>query len=327
LQLILVPGGLRRTRTIHVRGRHFLAAFVFLAALMLVLAAIVSRLSVQWRLPVVRDLLQAMQHQEVREAQALQEGNLQALAARLGTLQAEMVRLDSLSQRLARQAGMEGEGVADGSQGGPFIPAPRDDASLQQEIERFSGQIIERQRLLRIIEANLRRDRMRQVFLPNTMPVAGGAYLGSPFGFRNDPFGRGRAIHEGLDFVAPAGTPILAAAGGIVVHSGFHPQFGNLVEINHGGEIITRYAHMSALSVRVGTSVRAGQVVGLLGSTGRSTGPHLHFEVRENGIPMNPAPLLAEAAVLPAPPGTVATRNAANAPQSTQATPAAQGDS
>jgi murein DD-endopeptidase MepM/ murein hydrolase activator NlpD len=298
LQLILVSNRLHKTRTIHVRKRHLAAASMLFVMVILMFAAILSRVSIQWRLPVVRDLLQAMQYQDARTAQSLQEDALQALAARLGRLQAEMVTLDTLSQRLARKAGMADDAAAtDKPQGGPFIPAPGDHA-LEQEIERFSEQITQKTRLLRIIETNMQEDLIRRMLLPNTMPVAGGADLGSPFGVRNDPFGRGRAIHEGLDFVAPFGTPILAASGGIIVHAGFHPEFGNLVEINHGGELITRYAHMSAILVRVGDSVRGGQTVGLLGSTGRSTGPHLHFEVRENGIPLNPAPLLAKSAVL-----------------------------
>ena len=90
-------------------------------------------------------------------------------------------------------------------------------------------------------------------------------------------------MHEGLDFVAPYGAPVLAAAGGVVVSAGYHHEFGNMVEINHGGELITRYAHMATIMVTTGTMVRRGQQIGELGSTGRSTGPHLHFEVRQNG--------------------------------------------
>ncbi|MDR3322799.1 MAG: M23 family metallopeptidase [Zoogloeaceae bacterium] len=255
-----------------------------------------SWLSIQGRWLVAQNLLHSIQRHEVRQAEKYVQGNLYALASKVGELQAQTTQLDILSQRLSKKTGVKPVGKADPQdpQGGPFVPVPPNEASLRQEIERLSRQIQEQSRFLSRIEDQVLQTSIQQTFLPTTLPVAGGARIGSPFGPRNDPFGRGQAIHEGLDFSAPYGTRILAAAGGIVVYAAYHPEFGNLVEISHGGELITRYAHMSELSVAVGDAVRRGEQVGLLGNTGRSTGPHLHFEVRKDDQAIDPAPFLSD---------------------------------
>ena len=127
--------------------------------------------------------------------------------------------------------------------------------------------------------------------LNTTAPVSTGWYS-SNFGWRIDPFSGQSAMHEGVDYVVPLGTPIHAAASGIVVYSDMHPQFGNLVEIDHGNDILTRYAHASKRMVEVGKVVKKGQLIALVGSTGRSTGNHLHFEVRFKGLAQNPVRFL-----------------------------------
>ena len=116
--------------------------------------------------------------------------------------------------------------------------------------------------------------------------------MSSGFGYRADPFTHAAAFHPGLDFRGPIGTPILAAARGRVSFAGQRSGYGNCLEIDHGDGLVTRYAHMSAFRARLGDQVKAGQVIGAIGSTGRSTGPHLHFEVRINDRPVNPRPFL-----------------------------------
>jgi murein DD-endopeptidase MepM/ murein hydrolase activator NlpD len=123
--------------------------------------------------------------------------------------------------------------------------------------------------------------------LPTIQPV-NVTYSASGFGWRFDPFTGKSAFHEGIDFPAPTGTPIIAAAGGVVTAAEYHPQFGNMIEIDHGNEIVTRYAHASKLLVNVGDIVQRGQHVADIGSTGRSTGPHLHFEVLVRGMRQDP---------------------------------------
>jgi murein DD-endopeptidase MepM/ murein hydrolase activator NlpD len=290
LQIILVSSRLRPVRTLTLKPWHIVAGIAGLALMIFVSAFVVSWLSLHWRLPMTQRFLHAVGHQDARTVETAFNRNLKALASRVGELQASMMRLDNQSQRLSERTGTPVAAAA--PQGGAFVPAPFPEESLRLEIERLSGQIEEKSLILNTMEETVRARLLRRMLLPTTLPVRGGARLGSPFGERIDPFGRGRAMHEGLDFVAPFGTPILAAADGVVVFAAPHPEFGNLVEVNHGGELITRYAHMSALAVSAGTSVRRGQEVGKLGSTGRSTGPHLHFEVRQNGMAIDPAGFL-----------------------------------
>jgi len=120
------------------------------------------------------------------------------------------------------------------------------------------------------------------------MPVKEAA-LGSSFGYRSDPIAGLRAMHEGLDFTADVGTPVVSAADGVILSTGYHPDFGNLVEIDHGDGLISRYAHLSRIDAKAGALVKRGTLIGAIGTTGRSTGPHLHFEVRMLGVAQDPA--------------------------------------
>jgi murein DD-endopeptidase MepM/ murein hydrolase activator NlpD len=123
------------------------------------------------------------------------------------------------------------------------------------------------------------------------LPVQGGWYS-SNYGWRIDPFSGQRAFHEGIDVIAGEGTPVQSAAGGVVVYSDFHPQYGNMIEIDHGNDLITRYAHLSQRLAKVGDLVLRGGKIAEVGKTGRATGTHLHFEVRQRGGPVNPAQFL-----------------------------------
>jgi len=142
-----------------------------------------------------------------------------------------------------------------------------------------------------MIESQLLEDRIRKSLLPTSLPVEA-QWNASTYGWRLDPFTGERALHEGVDFQAQVGTDIVAAAGGVVVTAAYHPAYGNLVEIDHGNDLVTRYAHASRLLVKTGTVVKRGQKIAEVGSTGRSTGPHLHFEVRANGVAQNPGRFL-----------------------------------
>jgi murein DD-endopeptidase MepM/ murein hydrolase activator NlpD len=291
MQMILVSSRFSTAKTIHLDFRHAIAILGFFLVAVLSGSAALSWLSIHWRLPIVQAQIEAMQTRELQAREQQSNAKLQALASRLGKLQARILRLDSLGQHLSTQAGLPLPQTASASipQGGPFVPARIDEKTLDRELAALANQVETQSMYFSALDALLRENRVRREFLPTSPPVAGGARLGSSFGWRSDPFGRGLAMHEGLDFVAPHGTPILAAAGGVVVNAAFHPEFGNMVEVNHGGELISRYAHMSAFSVAVGDTVRRGQPIGALGSTGRSTGPHLHFEVRKNSLPLDPA--------------------------------------
>ncbi|MBC2776990.1 M23 family metallopeptidase [Parasphingopyxis marina] len=141
------------------------------------------------------------------------------------------------------------------------------------------------------------RQRAGVMAIPSGRPVEG-YRLTSSFGTRNDPFGAGRRRHNGLDMAGPIGTPIYATADGIVGRAQWVRGYGKYVEINHGSEIQTRYGHMSEILVQPGSRVERGELIGRMGSTGRSTGSHLHYEVRVEGVPVNPTPFLTSAEYL-----------------------------
>ncbi|WP_444813328.1 M23 family metallopeptidase [Variovorax saccharolyticus] len=177
-------------------------------------------------------------------------------------------------------------------EGGPALPPRRcTDAAaapVGTEVHSTRRQLECMTELLTRLEQEAVSHSVAWAALPGRMPVSG-ANLGSPFGNRLDPFDRRLSFHSGVDFAAPTGTPIFATAGGRVVFSGQKPGYGNVVEIDHGNRLATRYGHASRLLVREGDLVLPRQHIADVGSTGRSTGPHLHFEVLENGDAIDPA--------------------------------------
>ena len=159
----------------------------------------------------------------------------------------------------------------------------------------LARQVESRNDMLGVLEAQLFEQAVKKKMIPTMMPVKA-PYNASSFGWRIDPFTGQRAIHEGIDFIAENGTPIVAAAGGVVMFAGFHPQYGNMIDIDHGNDLVTRYAHASKIVVQEGDLVQRGRKIGEVGNTGRSTGPHLHFEVRFRGAAQNPAKFLVTSA-------------------------------
>jgi murein DD-endopeptidase MepM/ murein hydrolase activator NlpD len=151
--------------------------------------------------------------------------------------------------------------------------------------------------LMAVVESRLFEQKVRTMMVPTQQPVVGN--LGSNFGWRIDPFTGRTALHTGLDFQATVGTPILAAAGGVVVTQEFHPEYGNMIEVDHGKDLITRYAHTSRVYVKKGDLIKRGQRIADVGNTGRSTGPHLHFEVLVRGVPQDPQKFLTAGRNLP----------------------------
>jgi murein DD-endopeptidase MepM/ murein hydrolase activator NlpD len=164
-------------------------------------------------------------------------------------------------------------------------------AEFTDLVLKLSRQIDNRADQLGLLEALLVQDSANRKFLPTLLPVVDGWYS-SNFGYRIDPFTGSQSFHEGIDFPADTGTPFIAAASGKVIEAGVHPQYGKIIEIDHGNGLVSRYAHASKVLVQDGELVVRGQRIGAVGSTGRSTGPHLHFEVRLNGVPQNPARFL-----------------------------------
>lgn len=222
--------------------------------------------------------------------------HLDAYAVQLGEMQARMMRLDAQSERLSKLAG-EKEMVRQNAvqtkpgtanRGGPLVRnAPMSEAALQKEIASLMAQIEFETEHLSELEAHLLQKSVLKDMLPNSSPIEA-AFNSSSYGWRIDPFNGNKAFHEGLDFTAITGTPIYAAAGGIVSASEQTPDYGKIVKIDHGAGLETRYAHASKLLVKAGARVEKGQKIAEVGSTGRSTGAHLHYEIRLNGNPLDP---------------------------------------
>lgn len=243
--------------------------------------------------PVVTPIVQMLASKERMSQERYLKENLDAMARKLGELQARMVQLDSLSQRVTSLAGLPASDLKNtkGS-GGPLVrPETLTLQSVRDSMDAMDEHAVSQSDRLEYVESKLFAEKMRKSMLPTSEPVQGGV-LGSGFGWRVDPMTGQRALHTGLDFPSDVGTPIFAAAGGVVVVQEFHPAYGNMVEIDHGNELITRYAHASRVHVKKGDIVKKGQLVGEVGSTGRSTGAHLHFEVWLAGVAQNPLTFL-----------------------------------
>lgn len=305
MNIILVSNHLGKSRSITLGTWQILgltlvmAVMVWVAGLLLQYALV--RLAPSGLSDGVRNLLVSLQSEEREKQASYVNSSLDAMAARVGQMQANIQRLDALGARLAKLTGMKPEEFEfdrPPPQGGPLVPVPGDSVSmngLQNELARMSRLITDRSDKLMALETLLMQDQLSSRMLPSVAPIVGG-YYSSNFGWRTDPFTGTHAMHEGVDFVVPEGTPIRASAGGVVAYAAKHPQYGNLVEIDHGNDIVTRYAHASKLLVKVGQVVRRGEKVAEVGSTGRSTGNHLHFEVRYKGAAQNPVRFLRKAA-------------------------------
>ncbi len=228
---------------------------------------------------------------------AAEPAQVELLARKLGELQVRMQQLDWLSEQLADMAGVPPESYRfehrDGK-GGPMIELePMSLPQLRRALDEFEQQVDARADHLAVVEARMLDLLAAHELTPSRMPVDGYRYRSSSYGPRFDPISRRRSFHEGIDFAAPHGTPILAAAGGVVREARRFRGYGNMIELDHGDGLVTRYAHAARMLVKPGELVTRGQQVATVGSTGRSTGPHLHFEVLVAGQPADPRLYLA----------------------------------
>lgn len=237
------------------------------------------------------------ERQNIEQARRGAEMHLNALAQRLGHMQAELLRLNALGQRLARMANLDkrefdfSSGPAMGgpevSRGAPSISVP----NFISEMDRVSGQIGSKAERLGALETALLDKQVNVLVTPSGWPVDGG-WMSSGYGVRADPFTGHQSMHEGVDIAASHGSPIYAMGEGVVTFADNKPGYGLTVEVTHKSGLSTRYAHASAIHVAVGERVKKGARVASVGTSGRATGPHLHFEVKLNERAVNPAAFL-----------------------------------
>ncbi|MEO0365690.1 MAG: M23 family metallopeptidase [Pseudomonadota bacterium] len=238
-----------------------------------------------------------VQHQELQDAKRDAQDTLDALAIRIGQMNAHVVRLDALGQRLTEMAGLEG-GEFDFESvppiGGPEdteILKDMDETSLVTQLSTLGVQMEDRAKQLGVLESMLLTRSLGEQIMPRGRPVVDG-WISSHYGTRTDPFTGKQARHKGVDIAARAGAEIRAVASGVVTYSGNRYGYGMMVELDHGDGYVTRYAHNAENHVSVGDEVSKGQVIALMGATGRATGPNLHFEVVKDGKNQNPVPYI-----------------------------------
>lgn len=301
MNIILVSKRLAKARTITLGlpqvALFGLAMLIVVVAIAAAMNYLMLRVASDYNVPYLQTMLLSAQQEQHEKSKSYLHENLNALAVKLGQMQAQLLRLDTLGERLAKVAGFKPQDLAFGElpgRGGAVSSLPSQDLSLgdfTHQLEVLTRQLDDRGDKLGVLESLFTIDSAKKKLIPTMLPVEGGWYS-SNFGWRIDPFNGQRAFHEGIDVVAEQGTPVLAAAGGVVVYSGFHPQYGNMVEIDHGNDLVTRYAHAAKRMVKVGDVVLRGVKIAEVGKTGRTTGTHLHFEVRQRGAPANPARFL-----------------------------------
>ena len=301
MNIIFISNNSERARKLALTKVHIV---LLISALLLVIVTVALSLNfVSLRYadridaPLLRAVLVNPQEERHQKIQTHLQDNLNIMASKLGQMQAQLLRLDALGERLAESSGIKSGDFLFNQmpgQGGARNDLSAEALSFSEfslKLQELSNMLDERTDKLGALDSLLRHDRITRFVLPSEMPVETD-WFSSGYGYRIDPFTGKRAFHEGVDFTAEAGTPIKAAAGGVVIYSDRHPEYGNMVEIDHGDDLVTRYAHASKRLVNLGEVVLQGQKIAEVGNTGRSTGPHLHFEIRHKDKPQNPARFL-----------------------------------
>lgn len=290
LNIIIVSDKMAKPKNL-----DMLQSIALLAALILV-PVFLTLLFITPKQAIKAQGVRAMLPPHLRGAMMSTQNHLDAYAKQIGELQARIMRLDAQNQRLAKLAGIKSglepinarTPLNGGGQGGPLVKdRPMTEDDLKATIAAMVQDLDKRDEYEGKLEAKLLMQSVLKEMLPNSSPVEA-AYSSSSYGWRIDPLNGHRAFHEGLDFPASVGTPVYAAADGIVTEAVHTPDYGNLIKIDHGAGLETRYAHNARLMVKVGERVTKGQQIALVGNTGRSTGPHLHYEIRLNGNPLDP---------------------------------------
>jgi len=302
VQIIVISDRLAKARSLTLSLRHVVGslglALLVLVALTAGLYWLSLRYATEIKIPLVHQLVLAAQKGESERSREFMQQNLNAMAVKIGEMQAQLTRLDALGERLSALAGIrpqefrfsETPGIG-GAQSTMLPPQNLTFSQFNEKVATLSRQMESRSDMLGLLEAQLFEMAVKKKAMPTMMPV-NSPYNASSFGYRIDPFTGQQAMHEGIDFMADTGTPVVAAAGGVVQFAGFHPQYGYMIDIDHGNDLVTRYAHLSKVHVKEGDLIQRGRRIAESGTTGRSTGPHLHFEVRFRGAAQNPMKFL-----------------------------------
>lgn len=299
MDIILLTKSLGQKGSLRLRQWHLVTALLAVLIILPGLAlfagyqlgqdeAAPDTLQVEWQ------QVQEEHQQALADAKQQAQDGLNVLAASVGRLQAHVMRLDALGERLTEMADIDSgefDFAVTPAQGGPLSESVMRDAVVDDfiaSLDQLSLKLDHRHQQLDVLERLLMNRSLQQEVSPAGRPVKSG-WLSSHYGERTDPFTGKLAQHEGVDFAGKEGSEVIAVAAGVVTVAEKRYGYGNLVEINHGNGYVTRYGHNKSLLVKAGQKVTKGEVLATMGSTGRSTGPHVHFEVLRNGKPVNPA--------------------------------------
>lgn len=301
MNIIFISSNSDRARKLTLTKAHIVLSMCAFLLIILATALSLNFISLRYAdridAPVLRAILVNPQEERHQKIQTHLQDNLNMMASKLGQMQAQLLRLDALGERLAESSGIQSRDFS--FKGAPGQGGAQNDLSSEElsfsefshKLQELSNMLNERTDKLGVLDSLLRYDRITKFVLPSEMPVETDWYS-SGYGYRIDPFTGKRAFHEGVDFAAEVGSPVKAAASGVVIYSDHHPEYGNMVEIDHGDDLVTRYAHASKRLVSLGAVVLQGQKIAEVGNTGRSTVPHLHFEIRHKDKPQNPSKFL-----------------------------------
>jgi murein DD-endopeptidase MepM/ murein hydrolase activator NlpD len=308
MNVIVVPGSRNgKGQTATLAPRHLLVIALTLLALPVLLGYLTFKAQVllareggELGALAAQERALAAQRARLEDMRRHSEAHLNALALKLGQMQAQVLRLNALGTRLTRMAGLDAREfnfAQEPAMGGPEkrasaaagAPAP----DVLGALDRLGADIDRQRERLMALESLLLDRKVSAAVTPSGWPVDGG-WVSSGFGLRTDPFTGRSSHHEGVDIASRQGSQILAMGDGIVSYAGEKVGYGLMVELTHESGLVTRYAHTHSTLVKEGDRIAKGQAIALVGSSGRSTGPHLHFEVVRNGVAVNPRTYLRE---------------------------------
>ena len=302
MQLMWVSGPTGRVRKISITLRTVSIAIGIFAAFLIAVGGILHfvglRIAIEARPEIARAMGGVLTQAEQDKIEESYKERLQLIQEKLQSTTDEIVQIQKLKDRfmeMATPSAVKSQIPGGNAKGGPLklvSQKKNNDADLIAALDESLQDVSSFKKSVEEINALWAKQLAWLNTLPTGTPVKGSYNLSSGYGLRIDPFTQAMAKHEGLDFAAPVGTPIIASANGVISRAGWDSQYGNVVEINHAEGFKTRYAHASQLLVRTGQTVKKGDVIAKVGNTGRSSGPHLHYEVIRAGAHINPANMM-----------------------------------
>ena len=307
MQVIWMSGPAAKVVTWSITARSVLLALAGLSSALVVLGFVFNLIGLRVAVEYVPELAQRMggvtSQSEQQKMEAIYRDKLKTLNHQLSGVTERLQELESVKNEVLGKLGIEklfsspmpGSGGLMSGRGGPLnlLPIWGFSDKLNNQLDQSLKQLLMYDKAMEDTRQRWQKDLTRIDRLPTVLPISGDYLLTSSFGVRADPITHMRSMHEGIDFVAPLGTPVLATADGVVLRAEFSGAYGNMVDVAHADGFVTRYAHLKTIHVQVNDVVKRHQALGSLGNTGRSTGPHLHYEVIFKGQAVHPAMALA----------------------------------